>query len=587
VDVELPFADVSFPERYEGMLVRFPQSLVIAEYFNYDRFGEIVLALPLDGEPRPFTGTALDEPGAPANARALANSLRRITLDDANSAQNPPVLRHPNGDPFSLTNLFRGGDLVTNTVGVLGYDFSLYRVIPTGPADYTAVNPRPAAPEEVGGTVRVAAMNTLNFFVTADYPTGDALDNKCGPENKVECRGWDSDQADEFTRQRAKLLIALSGLDADVIGLNELENSTGVEPLESIVSGMPGYAYINTGTIGTDAIKVGLIYRPAVVTPVGDFKLLTSAVDPDFIDTKSRPSLAQTFEVNATGAKFTVVVNHLKSKGSDCNDIGDSDQGDGQGNCNGTRTAAAQALVDWLATDPTGSGDSDFIIMGDLNSYAMEDPITTIKNAGYTNLINHFQGNYAYSYTFDGQAGYLDHALASSTLFSQVTGAADWHINSDEADVLDYDTSFKPAAQDALYEVNAYRTSDHDPVVVGLDPLHYEFTGFFQPVDNTPALNVVKAGSSVPVKFSLSGDQGLNIFFDGYPQSRQIACDISAPPDVIEQTVTAGGSTLTYDPLTDQYTYVWKTNKAWAGTCRQLIVILKDGSIHTANFSLK
>ena len=189
----------------------------------------------------------------------------------------------------------------------------------------------------------------------------------------MECRGWDSDQADEFTRQRDKLLTALSGLDADIIGLNELENSTGVEPLASIVSGLPGYDYIDTGTIGTDAIKVGMIYRPAVVTPVGDFKLLTSAVDPRFIDTKSRPSLAQTFEVNATGARFTVVVNHLKSKGSDCNDVGDPDLGDGQGNCSQTRSAAAEALVDWLATDPTGSGDPDFIIMGDLNSYAKED----------------------------------------------------------------------------------------------------------------------------------------------------------------------------------------------------------------------
>ena len=477
-NVTLPFADANFPERFEGMLVNFPQSLVIAEYFNYDRFGEIVLAQPLTGEDRPYTGTAIDEPGAPANARAAANALSRITLDDVQSAQNPPVLRHPNGLPFSLANKFRGGDLVTNAIGVLAYDFNLYRIVPTGPAGYTAANPRPASPEPVGGTVRVAAMNTLNFFVTADYPSG-VLDNKCGPANDVECRGWDSDQATEFTRQRDKLLTALTGLDGDIIGLNELENSTGVEPLASIVSGMPGYDYIATGTIGTDAIKVGLIYRPAVVTPVGDFKLLTSAVDPRFIDTKSRPSLAQTFEVNATGARFTVVVNHLKSKGSACDDVGDPDLGDGQGNCSQTRRAAAEALVDWLATDPTGSGDPDFIIVGDLNSYAMEDTLDEIKAGSddiagtsddFTNLIAHFHGAYAYSYTFDGAAGYLDHALANASIFPQITGAADWHINSDEPDVLDYDTSFKPAAQDALYEVNPYRTSDHDSVVIGLVP---------------------------------------------------------------------------------------------------------------------
>ncbi len=478
-DVDLPFANASFAERYEGMLTRFPQTLTIAEYFNYDRFGEIVLAKPLPGESRPFTGTAIDPPGAAANARTLANSLSRITLDDVQSAQNPAVLRHPNGQPFSLNNRFRGGDTVQNTVGVLGFDFDLYRVYPTGPALYTAANPRTAAPEPVGGTTRVAAMNTLNFFVTANYPTGNPLDNKCGPSNNLECRGWDSDQPDEFTRQRTKLLQALTGLDGDIIGLNELENSTGTEPLDSIVSGLPGYDYIHTGTIGTDAIKVGMIYRRSVVTPVGPYKLLTSAVDPRFIDTKSRPALAQTFDVNATGARFTLVVNHLKSKGSDCNDVGDPDLGDGQGNCSQTRRAAAEALVDWLATDPTGSGDPDYLIMGDLNSYTMENTLTEIQAGSddvagtsddFTNLIAHFQGPHAYSYMFDGQAGYLDHALANTSMLGQVTGAADWHINSDEPDVLDYDTTFKPPEQEALWEPNAYRTSDHDPVVVGLNP---------------------------------------------------------------------------------------------------------------------
>ena len=479
VDVTLPVTTLDDFERYEGMLVRFPQTLVIAEYFNFDRFGEIVLARPLPGEACPFTGTAIDEPGTPANDRTLANSLSRITLDDVQSAQNPATLRHPNGAPFSLANTFRGGDTVANATGVLAYDFGLYRVVPTGPADYTALNVRPAAPEAVGGTVRLAAMNTLNFFVTLDTTTSDSGPGPCGGNQNLDCRGADADQPLEFTRQRDKLLIALSGLDADVIGLNELENTPGAEPLASIVSGMPGYAYIDTGPIGTDAIKVGLIYRPAVVTPVGSFQVLDLTVDPRFIDTKSRPTLAQTFEVNATGARFTVAVNHLKSKGSDCLDVGDPDLVDGQGNCSQTRRAAAEALVDWLATDPTGSGDPDFIIMGDLNSYAQEDTIDEIKAGSddtigtgddFTNLIAHFQGAFAYSYTFDGQAGYLDHALANASLLAQVTGAADWHINSDESDVLDYDTTFKPIEQEALYEVNAFRTLDHDPWWLGWSP---------------------------------------------------------------------------------------------------------------------
>jgi predicted extracellular nuclease len=589
-DVSLPFDTAEYPERFEGMLVRFPQDLVISEYFNYDRFGEIVLAQPLAGEPRPFTGTALEQPGAAANARTLANSLSRITLDDAQSTQNPAVLRHPNGQPFALANRFRGGDTVADMVGVLGYDFSLYRVFPTGPADYTAANPRPAAPEEVGGGLRVAAMNTLNYFLTPDYPGGSS-DNACGPLNNVECRGWDFDQPDELARQRAKLLAALTGLDADIIGLNELENTAGVEPLADIVAGMPGYAYLDTGVIGTDAIKVGLIYRPAAVTPVGGFQILDSTDDPRFLDTKSRPTLTQTFQNTSTGGLFTVAVNHLKSKGSACVDVADPDIGDGQGNCNGTRTLAAQALVDWLASDPTGSGDPDFLILGDLNSYAMEDPITAIKAgpddvAGtqddYTNLISQYQGPFAYSYTFDGQAGYLDHALASASLVGQVTGAADWHINSDEPDVLDYDTTFKPASQDALYEPNAFRSSDHDPVVVGLD-IGYRFAGFFTPVDNAPTLNTVRAGQAVPVKFSLTGDYGLDIFASGYPKMEFFTCP-AGTADGIEETSTAGASSLSYDPVTDQYTYTWKTNRVWAGKCGALQLQFDDGSTQTAVF---
>ena len=213
-------------------------------------------------------------------------------------------------------------------------------------------------------------MNTLNFFLTLDTTVSDTGPGPCGGNANLDCRGADSNQPDEFPRQRTKLLAALAGLNGDVIGLNELENTPGVDPLgdptNGIVAGLNDifgagtYSYINTGVIGTDAIRVGLIYKPSVVTPVGAFKILTTAVDPRFIDTKSRPTLAQTFEVIATGARFTVAVNHLKSKGSACTDVSDPDAGDGQGNCNGTRTKAAQALVDWLATDPTGSGDPDF-----------------------------------------------------------------------------------------------------------------------------------------------------------------------------------------------------------------------------------
>ena len=115
----------------------------------------------------------------------------------------------------------------------------------------------------------------------------------------------------------------------------------------------------------------------------------------------------------------------------------------------------------------------------------------------------------------------------------------------------------------------------------------FNFTGFFSPVNNLPTVNMVNAGRAIPIKFSLGGNQGLNIFAPGYPVSQQIACNDSAPVGVIEETATAGNSSLSYDPVSDQYTYGWKTNKAWEGTCRQLIVKLRDGSEHVAVFKFK
>ncbi len=476
-DISLPVSSLLDFERYEGMLVRFPQELLIAEYFDFDRYGEIVLARPLDGMQRPFTPTSYARPGAAANQAAQANTFSRIKIDDGRGDQNPDPLRHPNGANFTTGNRFRGGDLVGNAVGVMDDRFGTYRIQPTAAAAYTPANPRAGAPEEVGGSLKVSSFNVLNYFLTID--NGRSI---CGPGSNQECRGADTQE--EFVRQRTKILNALAEINADVFGLIELENTAGVEPLADIVGGLNErlgagtYSSITTGTIGTDAIKVGIIYKPSVVTPKGGYAILNSAADARFIDTKNRPSLAQSFTEISSGGVFTVVVNHLKSKGSDCNDIGDPDLGDGQGNCNRTRRLAAEALVDWLAGDPTGSGDPDFLIIGDLNAYDEEEPIDAIRAGAdgiagtaddFVDLIEKYHGEFAYSYVFDGQLGYLDYALASSGLSRQATGAADWHINADEPDVIDYDMSFKKAAQDALYEPVPYRSADHDPVIVGLN----------------------------------------------------------------------------------------------------------------------
>ena len=344
---------------------------------------------------------------------------------------------------------------------------------PVGPVPFEAANPRTAAPEDVGGNLRVASFNVLNLF------NGNGTHQEGAAGGFPTARGANS--LFEFDRQLAKEVSALRAMNADVVGLMEIENDAGPSSaLADLVTalnaamGAGTYAYVDTGVIGTDEIKTALIYKPAKVRPVGAFKLLTSAVDPRFIDTRSRPVLAQTFELNNL-ERVTVVVNHLKSKGSACDDIGDPDTGDGQGNCNLTRTNAARAEVDWLAGDPTGGGSPDVLVIGDMNSYTFEDPIRVFTDAGYENLARRFGGLGAYSYVFDGQSGYLDHALASPSLAEKATGATDWHINADEPIVLDYNVEFKtPAQVDYFYAPGPYRSSDHDPVVVGLG-LHPTF----------------------------------------------------------------------------------------------------------------
>jgi hypothetical protein len=115
----------------------------------------------------------------------------------------------------------------------------------------------------------------------------------------------------------------------------------------------------------------------------------------------------------------------------------------------------------------------------------------------------------------------------------------------------------------------------------------YRWSGFLQPIDNLPTVNTVKAGSAIPVTFSLGGNYGLSIFAAGYPKVQQVSCSSGAPTDEIEQTVTAGASSLSYDAASGQYSYTWKTDKAWANTCRQLTMRLVDGSEHVALFQFR
>ena len=474
-ELTLPATDEQ-REALEGMLVALPQTLTILEYFEFGRFGTIDVGLD-----RQYQPTATYLPGTPeAAAEAAANLAERITIDDGRSTQNPDPAIHPNGAEFTLANSFRGGDLVTGVTGVLDERFDTYAIQPTQGAQYQEANPRPTVPE-VGGEVTVASFNVLNYFTTVDpTPTNSGDD--------AYTRG--ADTAEELARQQAKIVAALAEIGADVFGLIEIENSgvagfpgndtgapnTAVSTLTDALNAAVGpgtYAYIPTGPIGTDAITTALLYKPSAVTPVGDFQLMDESKDPRWLDDRNRPGLTQTF-ADADGGELTVVVNHLKSKGSAC--PGDTDPE--QGNCNIVRTQAADALADWLATDPTGQDTAGReLIIGDLNAYDKEDPIRALQAAGYTDLLYEFQGEDAYTYVFDGQLGYLDHALAGTELLADVTGAAPWNINADEPNLIDYDMSFKQPAQDALFAPDPYRSSDHDPVIVGLS---------LTPPDTTP-----------------------------------------------------------------------------------------------------
>jgi predicted extracellular nuclease len=653
-------------ERFEGMHVGIVQELTVTEVFTLARFGEV--ALSVGG--RLQNPTNVVAPGAPAIALQDLNDRSRILLDDGNNQQNIDPTNYPQGG-LSAANTLRVGDTLPSLAGVLDQRFGAYRVQPVDAAaiSFVHTNPRTPAPAAVGGDVKVASFNVLNYF-NGDG-TGGGFPTARGASTPF-----------ELGRQRDKIVSAITSLDADVIGLMELENddpSAENAAIEDLVDALNAatsagsYAFVDTGVVGTDQIRVGIIYRPGAVTPVGAHAIIDSTVDPRFIDTLNRPSIAQTFASNADGARFTVVVNHLKSKGSDCNAVGDPDTGDGQGNCNGTRTAAARALVDWIATDPTGSGDPDVLVIGDMNAYAKEDPIAVFEGAGYANTIADAIGPEAYSFVFQGQSGYLDHALASPSLSGQVAGVTEWHINADEPVALDYNTEFKtPNQVNTFYAPDAYRSSDHDPFLVGLtlnaapaveaggpyavvegssvvvsavgsdpddDALIYvwdldndgtyetagqsatfsaagleapatrtigvqvtdpsgltatdtavvnvvwNFSGFFPPIENPPALNVVRAGRVLAIQFSLGGDQGLAILAAGSPVSVPVNCTSREPIGAEVPTVTPGGG-ITYTALTDNYLYEWKTSKGWTG-CRRLIVTLADGTRHHADFQFK
>ena len=462
--VTFPEATDDDLEHVEGMLVTIATELTASQNYFLGRYGQITLS----ANGRLPKATNLYRPGS-ADAQMVDqdNARRRIILDDGSSLQNPNPTPY-----FAADNTQRAGDTIPSVTGVIDYGLATasntgladYRIHPTEPVVFTRVNQRTTAPDDVGGNVKVASFNVLNYFngngLGSGFPTS---------------RG--ATTLEEFNRQRAKIIAAIKAIDADALGLMEIENDgTGAQSaVVDLVNGLNAamgagtYAVVPdpaTGT-GSDEIKVAMIYKPAKLARVGSSLSDASSIH-------NRPPLAQAFAA-ANGEKFTLVVNHFKSKS--CSDASgtDADQGDGQGCYNDRRVKQAQALRGFITNLQTAQADTDVLVIGDLNAYAKEDPVDELTSRGFVDLSERFNGPGDYSYVFDGETGYLDHALATGSLSAQATGAHHWHINADEPTVIDYNVEFKQPACAACgpdyYTATPYRSSDHDPVVIGLNLL--------------------------------------------------------------------------------------------------------------------
>ncbi|MGH8034631.1 MAG: ExeM/NucH family extracellular endonuclease, partial [Lysobacterales bacterium] len=442
----LPLRSRNGLEALENMRVILPQTLTITDVWSLGQFGELVVSSQRLAQP-----TQVLAPGKEVATLARANERDQLIVDDGRNTRNQPVSVNGQDDVslFSASNPIRTGQRISGLQGVLHYGFGTYRLQPT--ASFTideTGNARTAAPLPVGGQVKVASFNVLNYFSTVSN-----AGSICGPNRNQACRG--ANTKSEQLQQKRKLLVAMGVIKADIFGLMELENNAA-QSVEELVAGLnetagkQSYAFIASGARGGDAIKVGLLFRPETLTPLGPFAVLDHTVDSRFDDRLNRPALAQTFRITASGELLTVVVAHLKSKscsGASASASGpDADQGDGQACFNRTRTQAAAALADWALADPTGTGSAAVLVIGDFNSYRREDPIRGMREAGLIDLLERSGMRSAYTFVYDGLTGTLDYAFASPQLASSVTGLTIWHINADEATVLDYtEPTGKPA----------------------------------------------------------------------------------------------------------------------------------------------
>jgi uncharacterized protein len=488
--LDLP-ADDAARERFEGMLVSPVDTLTVSEVFDLTSFGELTLS---EGgllvQP-----TELARPGtAEAQAIAAQNTLRRIVLDDGLSARV-----NVNTRPYlSPTTPVRVGDALAFTSPlVLGYGFDHWRLQPadgTAAGTFATQNTRPAEPDEVGGDVQVGAFNVLNYFLTLTGP---------------DARGATTPAA--FERQAAKIVTAIGALDADVVTLMEIEDtdSTGYSPgnadsaLADLVrrlnaaAGAPVWSYVplpqELYAVDRDAIRSAIIYRNDVVQTVG---ASVGLVDED-VWFNAREPQAQTFVKD--GDAFTVVANHFKSKSNTTPPQAGNDNADtGQGAFNGDRTRQAESLVAFTEELRESTDDEDVVLMGDFNAYTQEDPMVEFYDAGYDDLGSLLDEG-RYSYVFDDMSGSLDHAISTPALTEKVTGVAHWNINSVESFAYQYTGSA------TLYAPDQYRSSDHDPLVLGID-LEERCQGLLPTISGTTGADVLRGTNKADVIMGLGGD---------------------------------------------------------------------------------
>lgn len=464
--MELPIASSAHWERHEGMLLVFPSTLTVTDNEGWVQYGEVYLA-----PQRLITPTESIDPNDPiasgTNSTGMGNvaaieaewdliDRSYILLDDGRTST------FPSPSPWmDASGTLRTGSTITGLVGVLHFAFGEYRLEPVGGVPIVHAE-RPPVPD-VGGTVRAASLNVLNYFTTLGE--------------------WGAQNNGELTRQRTKLVEAIRSMDADVLALCELENTDAawIDLLGALNTavGPETYACLEEDGIGGGTRTV-ILYRPGVLSPVTALFSLNTGIF-------QRPHLTQGFQVNATGARFLFSTIHLRSKSCDNAMGANLDQGDGQGCFNDNRRAQANALIQHWAGSRTITGIEAQLVMGDFNAYSEEDPVDVLRSAGMQRLVSAPSHSYSYFGTF----GSLDHAFGTASMADAITGAEVWHINSDEPRALDYTD-----ANVARYQSNAYRCSDHDPVIVGLD-------GAQLPVGVAPVPDRSDA------TFTLSGTTGL------------------------------------------------------------------------------